>query len=399
MASRVFDTADGMKNRECDFGQGRWKARDGRLWFATVAGVAVIDPARLASHSEPARVHIAPLVVDGDEQEGPAPTLDYGNRRIEFRFVGLSLSAPSRVRYRYRLEGFDPDWVDGGDSRTAQYTSLPPGPYRFHVIASNGDAVWSPDAAPLAFTVASPIWRRPWFALTLFGLTIVAVLTVAQVRVARLRRAQAMQADFSRQLISSQETERKRLAGELHDGLGQQLLIIGNWARLALDAPPASDQPRSSLQMITETATESIREIRALTRELQPCNIEYVGLSEALDTMLQRMGDASGVIFATDIEPVDELLPADGGINLYRIVQEAANNVVKHAQASRAQVTLKRRPHSLHLSIADDGRGLPPGAWPARAEAAESGCAAWLPGRACSAAAIRSSRSREPGRR
>jgi two-component system, NarL family, sensor kinase len=73
------------------------------------------------------------------------------------------------------------------------------------------------------------------------------------------------------------------------------------------------------------------------------------------------MGDASGVIFATDIDRVDELLPSDGGINLYRIVQEAANNVVKHAQASRAQVTLKRHPHSIHLSIADDGRGLPPG--------------------------------------
>jgi ligand-binding sensor domain-containing protein/signal transduction histidine kinase len=367
VASRVFDTADGMKNRECDFGQGRWKARDGRLWFATVGGVAVIDPARLASNSQPARVHIGPLIVDGDERGEPAPTLDYGSRRIEFRFVGLSLSAPSRVGYRYRLEGFDPDWVDGGDSRTAQYTNLPPGPYRFHVIASNGDAVWSPDAAPLAFTVASPIWRRPWFALTLFGLAIVAVLGIAQVRVVRLRRAQAMQADFSRQLISSQEAERKRLAGELHDGLGQQLLIIGNWARLALDAPAAStpstaaDQARSSLQMITETATESMREIRALTRELQPYNIEYVGLSEALDTMLQRMGDASGVTFATDIEPVDDVLPGDGGINLYRIVQEAANNVVKHAQASRAQVTLRRRPHSLHLSIADDGRGLPPG--------------------------------------
>jgi len=285
-----------------------------------------------------------------------------GSRRIEFRFVGLSLSAPSRVRYRYRLEGFDPDWIDGSDSRTAHYTNIPPGPYRFHVIASNGDAVWSPDAAPLAFTIASPIWHRPWFAATLFGLTIVGVLAVGQVRVARSRRAQAIQAEFSRQLISSQENERKRLAGELHDGIGQQLLIIGNWARLALDAPPASDQPRSSLQMITDTATESIREVRALTQELQPYNIEYLGLSEALDTMLQRMGDASGVIFATDIEPVDELLSADWGINLYRIVQEAANNVVKHAQASRAQVTLKRHPHSLHLSIADDGRGLPPGA-------------------------------------
>jgi ligand-binding sensor domain-containing protein/signal transduction histidine kinase len=362
VTSRVFDTADGMKNRECDFGQGRWKAHDGQLWFATVGGVAVIDPARLEGNSEPPRVHVGPLVVDGDElATEPAPTLGYGSRRIEFRFVGLSLSAPSRVRYRYRLEGFDPDWIDGSDSRTAHYTNIPPGSYRFRVIASNGDAAWSPDAAPLAFTVASPLWRRPWFAATLFALTIVAVLIVAQVRVARLRRAQAMQADFSRQLISSQENERKRLAGELHDGIGQQLLIIGNWARLALSAPPASDQPRSSLQMITDTAAESVREIRALTQELQPYNIEYLGLSEALDTMLKRMGEASGVTFATDIEPIDGLLPGDGGINLYRIVQEAANNIVKHAQASSAQVTLKRRPLSIHLSISDDGRGLAPG--------------------------------------
>jgi two-component system, NarL family, sensor kinase len=113
--------------------------------------------------------------------------------------------------------------------------------------------------------------------------------------------------------------------------------------------------------MISETATESIREIRALTQELQPYNIEYLGLSEALDTMLQRMGEASGIEFQTDIEPIDGLLPGDGGINLYRIVQEAANNIVKHAQASRAEVTLRRRPQSLHLSVADDGRGLPPG--------------------------------------
>jgi ligand-binding sensor domain-containing protein/signal transduction histidine kinase len=363
VASRVFDTADGMKNRECDFGQGRWKGRDGRLWFATVGGVAVIDPARLASDSEPARMRIEQLAVDGDElATDPPPTLGYGKRHVEFRFVGLSLSAPSRVRYRYRLEGFDGDWIDGGDSRTAHYTNLPPGPYRFRVTASNGDGMWSPDPALLAFTVASPIWHRPWFALTLFGLVIVGVLVVGQVRVGRLRRAQALQAEFSRQLISSQENERKRFAGELHDGIGQQLLIIGNWARLALNPSPASDQSRSSLQMITDTAAESIREIRALTRELQPYNIEHVGLRDALETMLQRMGEASGVPFTTDIDATDDALPADGGINLYRIVQEAANNIVKHAEASNAHVMLKLRAHSIHLSIADDGRGLRPGA-------------------------------------
>jgi signal transduction histidine kinase len=114
--------------------------------------------------------------------------------------------------------------------------------------------------------------------------------------------------------------------------------------------------------MITDAAGESIREIRALTRELQPYNIEHVGLREALATMLQRLGDASGVAFTADIEPLDGLLTADGGINLYRIVQEAANNVVKHAQATQARVAIGRRGATIHVSIADNGRGLPPGA-------------------------------------
>jgi ligand-binding sensor domain-containing protein/signal transduction histidine kinase len=360
VASRAFDTADGLKNRECDFGQGRWQARDGRLWFATVGGVAVIDPAGVASNSAPTSVQLQQLIVDGDElSTDPPPTLGYGKRHVEFRFVVLSLSAPSRVRYRYRLEGFDPDWIDAADSRTAHYTNIPPGSYRFHVIASNGEGVWSSDAGLLAFTVASPIWRRPWFVLLLFALTLVAVLAVGQVRLARLRHAQEVQAQFSRQLISSQENERTRLAGELHDGIGQHLLIIGNWARLALNAAAAADPSRSPLQMITESAADSIREIRALTRELQPY-IEHAGLPEALETMLRRLGEASGVTFTTNIEPIDDVLPVDGGIQVYRIVQEAANNIVKHARASHARVIVERRRDSIYLSVADDGRGLPP---------------------------------------
>ena len=365
-----FDTDDGLKNRECDFGQGRWKADDGKLWFATVGGVAVTDPARLASSSEPASVHIEHLLVDGDDvPPASSPSIRYDTRHIEFRFVGLSLSAPQRVRYRYRLEGFDPDWIDGGDSRVAHYTNLAPGPYRFEVAASNGDGLWSPEPAAVAFTVASPVWRRPWFAMTVLALIVAAALSAAQVRVARLRRAQAVQAEFSRQLISSQETERRRLAGELHDGIGQQLLIIGNWARLALDRAHSNDA-RSSLQTISETATESLREVRALTRELEPYNIDRVGLAEAIDRMLRRMADASGVTFTAHIEPVDQVLPRDGGTTVYRIVQEAANNIVKHAKASSARVTIAREADVIRVVVADDGRGLSPAGL---AEATEGG--------------------------
>src|SRR5262249_14958909 len=135
--SRVFDTGDGMPNRECDFGQGSLKARDGRLWFATVGGAVAIDPSRLAANPVAPRVQVEGVTVDGEALPVDGKrVIGSGKRRLEFRFVGLSLAAPARVRYRYRLEGFDKDWTDLRDARSASYTNLPPGAYRFEVTAA-----------------------------------------------------------------------------------------------------------------------------------------------------------------------------------------------------------------------------------------------------------------------
>jgi signal transduction histidine kinase len=198
------------------------------------------------------------------------------------------------------------------------------------------------------------MWRRPWVAATILG----GVVLVAHRRVAKLRRQQATQAEFSRQLITLQENERRRLAGELHDGLGQQLLIIANWAKLATHSLEASDRARSSLEVIGETATRSIGDIRRITHELQPYELEHVGLGAAIHAMLGRVGEASGIKFTTAIDAVDDVVTPVEAIHVYRIVQEAVNNTIRHAQATQASVAIRRTPAGVELRISDNGCGF-----------------------------------------
>jgi ligand-binding sensor domain-containing protein len=172
VTSQPFDEGDGMPTRECNGGNpGAWRTADGRMWFATLGGVVMVDPARMSVNPVPPPVVIDRVVADGVELAGPGQTFSEGEvrsfsprpRRLELHYAGLSFVAPEKVRYRYRLEGFDGDWVEAGASRTAHYTGLPPRHYRFRVIASNNDGVWNEAGASWEFRLAPALHETPWF--------------------------------------------------------------------------------------------------------------------------------------------------------------------------------------------------------------------------------------------
>src|SRR5207244_934750 len=196
----------------------------------------MVNPARLTRNSPPAIAHVQAILADGNPIGlGASGHIPGGHRRITLDFAGLRLSVPERVRFRDLLEGFDHVWSEPVAAREAVYTNLAPGPYRFRVVASNPDGVWSSDEAVIGFDVDPLFWQTWWFRLSIVLIIALAVVMFFQLRVLRLTKQMNMR--FEERLA-----ERTRIAQELHDTLLQgflsasmQLHVVND--RLAADSP------------------------------------------------------------------------------------------------------------------------------------------------------------------
>jgi signal transduction histidine kinase/ligand-binding sensor domain-containing protein len=363
ITSTAYGVMDGMKSSEGDGGTqpAGWKAPDGKLWFATIAGVAVIDPRQI--DATPAPVYIERVSLDQQALPPSASAevrIEPGQGNLEIQYVALSFSRPEQVKYKYRLEGLDETWIDAKTRRMAYYPYLPPGAYTFRVIAANSDGVWNTEGKSLRIIVLPPFYRTWWF-LMLIGLGVAGAVWLGyEYRVRQLRRAQARQQAFARQLIESQENERRRIAVELHDSLGQSLVIIRNWALLGAGQLDAQAPAKEELDEITNTAARAINEVREIAYNLGPYHLERLGLAGTIQDMVNRVAQASQLRFTTELDGTDGALSREAEMNLYRIAQESINNIVKHAAATEAKITLKREARSLKLTIVDNGKGFDP---------------------------------------
>jgi signal transduction histidine kinase len=361
--STVYGKADGLRSPICTgtLQPVAGRSPDGRLWFATSKGVAVIDPLRIPRNPHPPPVVIEQVVLDGfpmapdDGMEIPA-----SQSRVEFHYTGLSYIVPNEVRFRYRLAGFDSGWVEAGHNRVAHYTQLPPGHYRFHVSAANNDGVWNESGATLALVILPHFWQTGWF----IGLMVLGLLGVSytayQRHVGRLRRDHGLQAAFSHRLIRSQESERQRIAAGLHDGLGQNLLVIKNLAVLAQSSHSDATRVSKALDDISTIASQSIHETRQIAHNLRPFQLDELGLTKALVGMARQIQDSTGISIATNVDELELVFSPEIEINLFRIAQECLNNVVRHSGASEARLTVSRSAGLVRLMVEDNGRGFEP---------------------------------------
>ncbi len=341
--------------------------RSGELWFATAHGVAVAEPGEDPDRNTPTPIVLDRMEADGVDQALPSSvqspaqteprtdelTLPPGQRSLSFTCAGLSYRAPSRVAYRYRLEGFDAHWVDAGPRRTAFYTNLPPGPYRFLVQAAGSNGLWSDPPAAIRFRILPPIYRRWWFFLLCVALLGGLAYLVYHLRLRRVR------AQFAAVLA-----ERNRIAREIHDTLAQDLVAVSLQVEVTTqlvrrgNVAAATQQLERTRRLVQEgiaDARESIWELRANTAE--------ASLPSRLARVAERARER-GVPTDLHIGGTYRPLPTRWESEILRVAGEAVNNSIRHAEATAITVAIDYAPHQLQLRIVDNGRGFDPAAAP-----------------------------------
>ena len=370
-AVRNFDVTDGLFGNEVTPNIG-FQNRAGVMFFGGPEGFSAFRPEQLEDDPTPPPIVLTSCqryntgVAEGSAliEPGiaarPAIEFSYKDNILTFGFAALSFRHPEKNQYAYQLEGYSDRWIQLGTKRDVTFTNLDAGDYTLHVRGANSDGVWNLTGASLQIRIHPPFWRRWWFV----GLELLAIVGLAwgayRYRITALQRRNALQQAFARQLIESQEAERKRIASELHDGLGQNLLVIKNRALFGLLQP--DDAPRAAAQLadISSTVSQALDEVRHIAANLHPYQLDRLGLTKALTAMIRKVGEATQLDIALMLDNVDGTLGTEAQINLYRIVQECLNNIVKHAAATEVSVQLQRAPQSLNLTIRDNGRGFVP---------------------------------------
>lgn len=356
-----YGTKDGMADAECNGGMspaGFKSKKDGTLWFPTQKGVAVVNPKSLVAAVHPPNVVIENCLVDGEDANCSNIKLLPDNRSLEINYAGLSFNKPEQIKFKYRLEGLDENWIDAGTRRKAYFTHLPPGKYYFRVLAVNVDGVWSETGAALNFEVEPSFYQTGWFWALFISVLIIILYYVYRWRTNFLHQRALTQERFSRQLLESQEQERQRIAIELHDSLGQDLLIIKNWAMLGLSQKSNVEKKDKQLNEISLTASQAIEEVRKIAYNLRPYHLDELGLTKAIESMCQRVSKASLIEFKYSFDDLDGFFQKNEEINFYRIVQECLNNIVKHSEATAAEILIECDSQKLYLEIKDNGKGF-----------------------------------------
>ena len=326
---------------------------DGRLWFATRSGVALVEPGRIHRNPLPPPVVVRSLIADGNRYSTlAAVSLPPLTENLELNYTALSLSIPERVRFRYKLEGADREWQDAGTRRQAFYTNLGPGHYVFRVIACNNDGIWNTEGATIAFSVAPAWYQTTWFKVVVMMFAVFVTWVIYRLRVEQV--AGSIRSRFDERLA-----ERTRLARELHDTFLQTIQGSKMIADDALDSNPDLPRMRHTMGQLSAWLGQATQEGRAALNSLRTSTLERDGLARALrhSTEVEVLPSSMAVAFyvtgeAKEIHPIvrDEV---------YRIGHEAIHNSLVHSKASRLEVELKYA-QDLSVRVKDNGIGIDP---------------------------------------
>jgi signal transduction histidine kinase len=354
----VFDQSDGVRIQAAagSYSPQVGKSPDGRISFLTWDGVSVIDPHRLPMNALPPPVHIEQITADGHIYTASSGLrLSPLVRDVSIHYTALSLVAPEKIRFRYKLEGQDLDWKAVVNDRRVQYSNLPPGEYRFLVTASNNSGVWNEAGAALQFAIAPAYYQTAWFRAVFAAVFVGLLWTAHRMHVMRLLRQFNL-------TMEARVAERTRIARDLHDTLlqsSQGLLLKFESALKLLPDRPA--EARQRLEHALDQATEATIEARDAVQGLRSSSVETVDpvrlLSDAIEELTGDDASALPAIHAA-VHGIPRPLKPIVGNEAYRITREALRNAVQHADAHHITAEIRYEERQFRVRVRDDGRGF-----------------------------------------
>lgn len=349
----MYDRSDGVAGTPQWFGSaGALRARDGRLWFVTGRGATIAEPAALRPASWPnarGAASIDMVAVDGViVHPASARVLAPNPGRLEISYGQPTLTFPFRTKFRYRLDGYDADWIDAGTRRQASYTNLPPRAYIFNVETSGDDGVWHASPAVWRFAIAPAFYQRTWFPLAcVAGLAgIVALAWRLHLRQVRGR-------------FGILIAERARLSREIHDTLLQSMVGIALQCDLvASEVGADASRAREQLIRMRKSVEGYIRETRQSIWDLRSPQLDRDDLADVLRYATAELASAHAVEFVMTVNGTPRPCPPRVDEELLRIGREAVINAVRHSKATRVRMDLAYESERIVLRISDNGRGF-----------------------------------------
>ena len=370
ISATIFDNPDGVQVRwSPSYGYAPivTKSKDGRLWFTNWDGVSVFDPRRLLRNELPPPVHIEQIAANGrvywQNLTGAAsskPQLPPRIHDLEIEFTALSLALPEKVRFRYNLEGQDPDWKEVINQRKVQYSNLAPGRYRFRVTACNNSGVWNEEGTFLDFAIAPVFYQTNWFRGLCTAAFLGALWMLYQLRVRQL----AHQFNIR---MEERVGERTRIARELHDTLLQSFQgLMLRFQTVDEMLPTCPMEAKEALGGALERADQAIVEGRDAISDIRTSAVAGHNLAKSMTALMSDLseeraaGDGGGVSFRVLVEGTPRSVSPILQDEIYRIARESLRNAFRHAEARSIETEITYSDSLLRLRFRDDGKGIDP---------------------------------------
>jgi signal transduction histidine kinase len=372
---QIYGLAEGMPAGECTGGffPAGLKSKSGMLWFSTAEGVAVIDSRQNTNNSSAPIVVLEEIKVDGNSvlmskisrpTSSPTPAsvsaerlhIPPGSHRFEFQYTAMGFDLPEQVRFRYRLEGLDADWVEAGVRRTAFYNYVPPGDYRFRVSACGGDGVWSESGAGVPLAVARHFWQS-WWVLGL-GIAGMVFAVGGSARVVEKRKLQRRLKRLEQEKLL--ERERTRIARDLHDEMGAKLCRISFLTEHSRRDERLPSELREQIASISEESRDVLHSLDEIVWAVNPHN-------DTVEHAASYIGQYAHEYFQKTVIECEVDMPAQLPAHplssqtrhhLFLAVREALANILKHSEATRSKISVACRPAAFEITAWDNGHGF-----------------------------------------